>query len=91
MNTFHAAAATNYQPMTPVANLGVTYQSHQYAAPVQHHAAPVMNVQMNNKHDFVGSSLGEVSDVMGASLSHDWNMGAQDAWTKVDLNDGQWN
>ena len=41
MNTFHAAAATNYQPMTPVANLGVTYQSHQYAAPVQHHAAPV--------------------------------------------------
>ena len=44
MNTFHAAAATNYQPMTPVANLGVTYQSHQYAAPVQHHAAPVMNV-----------------------------------------------
>ena len=28
---------------------------------------------MNQNHNFVGSALGDVSDVMGAKLSHDWN------------------
>ena len=89
MNTYQAAAATNYQPMTPVANMGVTFQTHQVGAPI-HQAAPMMNVAMNNNHNWVGSALGEVSDVMGASLSHEWNNQQDDAWTQVDLNDGQW-
>lgn len=28
---------------------------------------------------------------MGASLSHDWSKQAEDSWTNVDLNNGQWN
>jgi hypothetical protein len=46
---------------------------------------------MNQNHNFVGSALGEVSDVMGAALSHDMTQQPQDAWSNVDLNNGDWN